>query len=346
MHKARKFVNAAALLAVCLLPGGPALAQSAADFFQGKTITLMVSAPAGSLTDLVAREFRDHFAKHVPGHPDVVVSNVAGAGGMMAAARLQLQEPRDGTVIGFLQRNNLYRSLVENDARGFDPREVSWIGSLDKVAYVLAVSGKAPVKTPDGIFTTRLILGATGVSNDNRALPELMNRYMGAKFRIIHGYDARGEVYLAMERGEVDGWASTIDGLRQGDQVRMLRTGELVPLVHMGWTSHPDFPDLPNFSDYVTDPSAKAAIDFFIRPFEAGRPIAVPKGLPPDRLEAIRAAFDATVTDPEFRSAMARRNWPVDPISGTEVEAIRDMIYATPEETLTAVREILAPPRR
>jgi len=346
MNLARKSTVIGAATATFLLCFGGAQAQSVADFYNGKTLTLMVSAPAGSLTDLVARQFKDHFAKHVPGHPDVIVSNVSGAGGMIAASRLQLEEPNDGTVIGFLQRNNLYRSLVEADANGFDPNAVSWVGSLDTVAYIMVVSAYSPVKTAAEMFNRRTILGATGVANDNRTLPALMNKYMGTQFRIIHGYSARGEVYLAMERKEVDGWASTIAGLGRGKQVQMVNDGELIPLMHMGWTSHPDFPDLPNFSDYAIDAEGRSVIDFFAQSFAAGRPIAVPQGTPVDRLIALRAAFDATVEDPEFLAAMARANWGVDPVSGDVVDEIIGKLSSTSTETLEVVREILAPPGR
>lgn len=341
---ARRF--ALAFMAATLLGNAVSNAQSAAEFYRGKTVELMVSAPAGTLTDLVARQFAAYFAKHLPGSPDVIVTNVSGAGGVIAAARLQLESPKDGTVIGFLQRNNLYRSLVENDEDGFDPRQVSWLGSLDKVAYVIAVSGASPVKTPPGLFTDTLILGATGVANDNRTLPAMMNKYLGTRFRIIHGYSGRGEVYLAMERGEVDGWASTIDGLVQPQQAEMIKNGQLIPIMHLAWKSHEYFPELPNLSAYVDDPEVRQIFDFFIAPFEAGRPIAVPSGVPADRLAALREAFDATVADPEFLAAMKNRNWSVDPIPASEVEGILDTLYATPPETLEAVREIVLPPRR
>ena len=332
-------------LCTTLLWIGTAQAQSVADFYAGKTVTLVVSAPAGSLTDLQARQFKDYFAKHIPGQPEVIVTNVSGAGGMIAASRLQQQEPKDGTVIGFLQRNNLYRTLVEGEKGGFDPHEVSWLGSLDSVAYTIAVSGNSPVRTAQDMFSKTLILGATGVANDNRTLPALMNKYMGTKLRIIHGYSGRGEVYLAMERKEVDGWASTIAGLKEPQQAEMVKSGKLIPIIHLDWHSHPDFPNLPNLADFVTAADARAVIDFFILPFASGRPIAVPKGVPEERLAALHAAFRATVEDRDFLADVARRNWSVDPMSGAAVVDIRDKLYATSQETLEAVRKILAPPR-
>jgi hypothetical protein len=136
-----------------------------------------------------------------------------------------------------------------------------------------------------------------------------------------------------------------LTGLREAKQAEMVRKGELIPIVHLDWTSDPDFPDLPNLSNYIDDPDARAVIDFFLLPFASGRPIAVPEEVPADRLAALRSAFDATVNDPEFLAAVASRNWSIDAISGQDVEDICDQLYATSVETLRSVREILAPPR-
>lgn len=344
----KKSIPCVLLLVQLLCGAGNAAAQSATaeDFYRGNTVTIMLGSPAGSLTDLLARQFANSFSKHIPGQPDVIVSNMPGAGGMITAARLQMDAPKDGTAIGILQRNNLYRSFVDGDERGFDPREVDWIGSLDKVAFAMAVTNRSPVRNAGDMFSTRTIIAATGVGNDDRTLPELMNKYMGTQFRIIYGYDGRAEVYLAMERGEVDGWASTISGLMQPDQAAMVEQGTFTPIVHMAWESHPAFPDLPNFSDYVDDPEVRKVIDFFLAPMESGRPVGLPKGVPQDRLAALTAAFEATVEDPEFIANLQRLNWSIEPVSGPEVQAVIDQIYQTSDATLEAVREILAPPRR
>jgi tripartite-type tricarboxylate transporter receptor subunit TctC len=344
---AKTAVLAAALVVAPLCWGAAQTPpDQAAAFYRGKTITLVVSAEAGTLTDLIARQFKDHFSRHIPGQPYIVVSNLAGAGGMIAAARLQSQDPKDGTVIGFLQRNNLYVPLVENDHRNFDPRQVSWLGSLDRTAYAIAVSYKSPVKTAPEMFTKRTIIGATGFGSDNRTLPALMNKYAGTQFRIINGYSGRGEVYIAMDRGEVDGWASTIEGLLQPEQMAMISKGLLIPVMHLAWTSHPAFPKLPNLSSYVKDAEGKAVFDFFIKSFEPGRPLAVPKGVPAERLAALRTAFDATMKDPQFIAAMKRRGYTIDAISGPGIDAILTQLYTTPPNTLGAVRAIIKPPRK
>ncbi|MBI1218588.1 MAG: hypothetical protein GC186_08570 [Rhodobacteraceae bacterium] len=321
----------------------PVPGQAAEDFYRGKTLTILVSAPAGSLTDFVARQFAPFYVKHIPGQPQVVVMNVAGAGGMVAAASLQSRLPKDGTVIGFLQRNNLYIPLLDPHQNSFDPREVNWVGSLDKVNYCMVAMTRSGVTTAEDLFKKKLIIGATGFANENRTLPALLDQYLGAQMNIVPGYSDRGEVYLAMERGEVDGWASTIDGLAQGEPARMLADGTMKVLLHLAWTSHPSFPDVPNLSTFVTDPQIKALFDFFLLPFQAGRPLAVPKEVPQDRLDVLRKAFDDTLKDPDFLAANAAKDYAVDPINGQAVADIVTKLYATPAAQLTQARKIVTP---
>lgn len=320
-----------------------AQAQTPEEFYRGKTVTLVVSAPAGSLTDFLARQFADFYAANIPGTPSIVVMNVAGAGGMVAASQLQFNQPSDGTVLAFLQRNNLYLPLVEDNHARFDPREVEWIGSLDQVRYTIVATDRSPVQSAEDMFTTPMIIGATGFANENRTLPAMMNEYMGTRFNIVHGYTGREEVYLAMERGEADGWLPTVDGLLTGEPAQQIADGRLKVLMQLDWDNHPAFPDVPNFSDYVEDPEVKALIDFFILPFRAGRPLAVPGDVPQDRIAALRQAFDDTVSDPQFVAHMESQNAAVDPVSGAELEGVIEALYETPQEVLENARKFLLP---
>ncbi|QPN47442.1 hypothetical protein I5S86_11365 [Priestia aryabhattai] len=318
---------------------GPAFGQSVEEFYSGKALTLVVSADAGTPTDTFARQFARFFAQHIPGKPIPVVQNVVGAGGMVAAASLQATQPKDGSVVGFLQRNNLYAPLLESKS-SFDPRQVTWLGSLDKVNYTLVAMTHSGVITADDLFKKELIIGATGFSGENRILPAMLNEYAGTKMRIVSGYTGRSEVYLAMQRGEVDGWASTIDGLQTGEPARMIADGRMKVLLHMGWETDPNYPDAPSLSAYITDPDTKALFDFFVSPFEAGRPLAVPKGVPEDRLAALRTAFSETVADPEFIKSVQSAGFPVNAIDGAAVEQIISKLFATPDSVIEKARKL------
>ena len=342
MGIARRKTLIALAAAAAMALAGPALGQSVNEFYKGKTVTLLVSAPAGSLSDIIARQFAPFYVKHIPGQPEVIVMNMAGAGGMVAAASLQSKQAKDGTVVGVLQRNNLYVRLLDPNQNSFDPREINWIGSLDKVYYCMVAMTRSGVTTAEDLFNKPLIIGATGFSNENRTIPALVNEYLGTKMNIIPGYSDRGEVYLAMERGEVDGWASTVDGLTVGEPKRMLDDGTMKVLLMLGWDSLPSLPDVPNLSGYVTDPQTKSLLDFFLLPLQAGRPLAVPKEVPQDRVDALSLAFDETVKDPDFLAAMAAQNYAVDPINGSAVSDIVDTLFATPEPLIETARKVMA----
>jgi tripartite-type tricarboxylate transporter receptor subunit TctC len=319
---------------------GPVFGQSVESFYRGKTLKLLVSADAGTPSDTVARQFATFFVKHIPGQPKAVVMNVVGAGGMVAANSLQSRQPSDGTVVGLLQRNNLYIPLLDPKQANFDPRKVRWVGSIDRVSYTMVAMTRSGVTTADDLFKKKLTIGATGFSNENRMLPALLNERLGTKLNIVPGYTGRGEVYLAMQRGEVDGWASTVDGLKVGEPAQMLANGKMKVVLHVGWKSHPDFPNVPNLSAYVTKPQDKALFDFILLPFDAGRPIAVPKDVPQDRLDALRTAFSKTIADPAFVAAMKAQGYPVDAIDGAAVEQIVSKLYAAPSAVLDSARKL------
>lgn len=333
----------AALIGIAAMAiAGPAFGQSSVeDFYHGKILTIVVSADAGTPTDIIARQFARFFVNYIPGKPRAVVMNVVGAGGMVAAASLQTRQPNDGSVIGFLQRNNLYIPLLDPRQNRFDPRKVRWLGSLNKVQYTIVSMTRSGVTTADDLTKKKMYIGATGFANEDRTLPALLDEYIGAKMSVVPGYTGRGEVYLAMQRGEVDGWASTVDGLQQGEPVRMLANGKMKVLLHLGWTSPAPFSDVPNLSAYITDPNVKALFNLFLLPFDAGRPIAVPQGVPQDRLDALREAFAKTIADPAFIEAMKRSGFPIDPIDGNEVEQIVSKLYATPAPQIESARKLI-----
>ncbi|WP_321919926.1 Bug family tripartite tricarboxylate transporter substrate binding protein [Paraburkholderia tropica] len=332
----------AALLGIAAMAiTGPAFGQSVEDFYHGKILTIVVSADAGTPTDIIARQFARFFVNYIPGKPRAVVMNVVGAGGMVAAASLQTRQPDDGSVIGFLQRNNLYIPLLDPRQNRFDPRKVRWLGSLNKVEYCIVSMSRSGVTSMNDLTKKTMYVGATGFANEDRTLPALLDEYLGAKMRIVPGYTGRGEVYLAMQRGEVDGWASTLDGLQQGEPVRLLANGKMKVLLHLGWTSPAPFVDAPNLSSYITDPNVKALFNLFLMPFDAGRPIAVPEGVPQDRLNALRTAFAKTIVDTDFIDAMKKSGYPIDPINGNAVEQIVSKLYATPAPQIESARKLI-----
>lgn len=339
----RTFTAAIVVVASSVLLAGTGLAQTPAEFYKGKTVTLVVSAAPGGGADLYARAFVKYFSKHMPGQPNVVITNLAGAGGLTAAAQLQNSSVRDGTVFAMLQRNNLYLPMVSTQPIAFDPRQVNWVGSLNKETYALVAWQNAPVKTIDDLFTKPLIVGSTSFNNENRTFPAIVNQYLGGKMNIIPGYAGNDEIALAMERGEVQGRFVTTTSLLGGNDANWLRDGKINVIAQMAVVASPAIPKAPMLLDLVKDPAAKSLFEFMLLPLEAGRPFAAPPNVPADRLAALREAFVAAASDAEFKAELAKQSATVEMIDGLAVKAIVDKLYATPAPVLALAKALLTP---
>ena len=340
MRSLTKAAAAIVSIAACM---GAAYAQTPEEFYKGKTVKLIVSAAPGGGADLYARAFIKYFSKHLPGKPNVVISNLPGAGGLAAAAQLQNSEPSDGTVVAVLQRNNLYLPLVSDEKISFDPRVVNWLGSLNKETYALVTWQNAGVKKIDDLFTKPVTIGATSFNNENRTFPAIINEYLGGKIDIIAGYKGNDEIALAMERGEVQGRALTVTSLMSGNDASWLREGKINVVAQMGVEANPAIANVPMIMDYVKDPKAKALFEFMFSPLQAGRPLAAPPKVPADRLAALRTAFEAAASDPEFKAELAKQNATVELLTGEQTKAIVDKLYAVPPEVLASAKALLKP---
>lgn len=343
MTTRRNVTKAAVAMVFAMMTAGLAQAQSPADFYKGKTVTLIVSAAPGGGADLYARAFTRYFSKYLPGNPNVIINNLPGAGGLTAAAQLQNSEARDGTVIAMLQRNNLYLPLVSEDNVGFDPRKVSWLGSLNKETYALATWQNAPVKKIDDLFTQPLTIGSTSFNNENRTFPAIINEYLGGKMDIVAGYKGNDEIALAMERGEVQGRFLTVTSLMSGNDASWLKDGKINVIAQMGVERNAAIPDVPLILDYAKDPKAKALFNFMFLPLQTGRPFAAPPEVPADRLEALRKAFTDAASDPEFKADLVKQNATVELVDGKQTEEIVNTLYATSPEVINSVKALLKP---
>ncbi|KMK65162.1 tripartite tricarboxylate transporter substrate binding protein [Puniceibacterium sp. IMCC21224] len=333
-------------LAVALAVGSgvAAQAQSVEEFYSDNTLTMIVSAGPGGASDFFGRQFAPYLSKHLPGNPDIIVMNQPGASGMQAALLLQERGPFDGSTIALLQRNNFYVPIIDEKVK-FRPREMHWLGSLNKEFYTVIARTDSPVQTSEDLLTTPLILGATSFNNENRTFAAMMNEIIGTQFDIVTGYDGNAAVGLALERNEVQSRMQTVNSLQSGEAGVMLDEGKINIIAQIGMESASQYPDLKNMIDYVADPEDLAYASFMLSPLAAGRPFAAPAGVPEDRLAALRAAFDAAAADPEFVAEMARLKSDLEPINGDAVQKIVNDLWDTPAPVLEKVKALLTPPK-
>jgi len=318
----------------------PAAAQSVEDFYRGRTLKLTVAAAVGGGADLYARVLAPHLGKHIPGHPTFVIQNTPGAAGLLVARQLQGSAPGDGSVVTLLQRNNLLEPLLSDRDVGFDPRKVTWLGSLNKDTYLIFSWHTSGVRTIEDAKQKALILGNTGGGNENVTFPLLLNQTIGTKFQLVRGYKGSGDLSIAIERGEVQGRAITWTTLR-ADHPDWLRDKKVDVIVQLALKRSPDLPDIPSAMEYVGDEKDRRLYQLLFATLEAGRPFAVAQGTPPDRVAALRNAFAELSKDSEFLEELRQRGGSIEYITGDDVEQLISSIYATPRDVIDRARALV-----
>jgi len=332
--------GASIVLLALTLGAGAARAdpQSVADFYRGKTLTISVGLSAGGGYDLHARLLAKYFGRHLPGAPAVVVKNAPGAGSLTLVNALYATLPRDGTELATFERGITLEPLLDSAQARFDPLKLGWIGSSDNDASTCLAWHTAAVKTMEDAMRQELIVGGTGSTAIANTFPRLLNAVVGTKFRVIPGYPGANDALLAMERGETQGFCSlgfsTLEALRP-DWVRDRKVNVFVQLALQ---KSPDHPDVPLALDFAKTAADRQAIALIVSPNLFARPFAAPPGLPPERLEALRQAFNETVLDPDYLAEAKARALHIELVSGPELEAVLRRIYATPSEVVARVK--------
>lgn len=318
--------------------------QSVEEFYTGKVITLHVGAAGGGSADTWARAFVPYLSKHIPGNPEIVIANRAGAGGLVVANYIQENASRDGLEIGTLQRNNFLAPLLADAEVPFDPTLVNHLGSLSREFQVLLTYGSEPrINSVEEMLETPLILGGTAVTAENVTYPLLVNELAGSQFNIISGYGNSDETILALERGEIDGRASSYDSTLRGTLGRWTDEGLLHIFLQFGLERDAELQDVPNVMELIEDdPDAVALMRVMLIPQELGRPYITPPGIPEDRLAALREAFDAAAADPEFLERVAAFDSSVELVDGETVQQMSEEIMATPADIVEKIRELLS----
>ncbi len=330
------------LAALALFVCAPAHAQdTAAEFFKGKTLRIVVGAGVGSGYDITARILGRHMAAHIPGNPTIIVQNQQGAGGLTMTNSLNANGPFDGTVIGAPFNGTPTMPLLQPQTAHFDADKLIYLGSTNRETQVMYVWNTVAIKKLDEVKTTELVMGAQAPGSTQYDYPILLDRLLGYKFKVITGYESTPKIHLALERGEVQGtvanW-STLKALNSD----WLANKKIRLLAQWGLKKLPEIGDVPSIFDFVTTDADRAAIKLVVARLEYGRPFFLPPGVPADRVAALRQAFEATVKDPAFLGDAARAKIDIDPLSGEAVQTLIEEVAKTPPDVVERVRAALA----
>jgi tripartite-type tricarboxylate transporter receptor subunit TctC len=319
------------LAALFLLFGASsaALAQTPAEFFRGKTVSLLVGFGPGGEDDLWARIVARHLSTHIPGNPNVVPVHTPGSGGLLVANRLYNTAMKDGSVIGMINRGIPFEPLLGGQGTQFDALKINYLGSPGRDTTVCAARKDAPVQTLQDLASKELTVGGTGSGADTAIYPEFLAALLGMKFKLVKGYQGSHEIQLAMERGEVQGICLAYDSLSRGT---MARTGQINVLLQAALTPDPRVGDAPMVIDAAHSPEERKALELFFARAAMGRPFVAPPEVPADRIAALRTAFDAAIADPAFLEDARKQNLNVVPVTAREMTQIVVNAYNTPSD--------------
>ena len=309
-------------------------ADSISDFYDGRELRLLIGYSAGGGYDTYARVLARHLGKHIPGNPTVVPQNMPGAGSLTLANYLYNVAAKDGSVIGTIARGMAMEPLLSGQGTRFDASEFSWIGSLNHEVSVCVSWHTSDVKTMQDLTTKQLIVGGTGSAAGTDIFPIVFSNLLDANIKLISGYPGGNDILLAMERGEVDGrcgWSwSTVVSTRS----EWLDEGKINILVQVALEKHPDLPDVPLVTEFADSDNELMALELIFARQVMGRPYLAPPGIPAERREALRRAFDATTRDTEFRAEAARLQLELNPVSGEEIDMLITRIYGASDSAI------------
>jgi tripartite-type tricarboxylate transporter receptor subunit TctC len=331
------------LLTVLLAAAAPTLsrAQDSAPFYKDKQIRLIISAGVAGGYMEYARALADFMPRHIPGNPSILVQSMPGAGGLNATNYLYTNAPQDGTYIGMVHSTIPLSPLWGSQGVRFETMKFNWIGAFDRAPGVCLMWAKSEVKTWKDMLEKVSTVGSSGAGSQMDAYPALLNKLFGTKIKVVQGYKDGTEIYLAMERGEVDGRCGGQMSNIRATRPEWLTEHKIVAPIVISLKRHPDFPDTPTVMEFAKDKATRMTLELMTVSQGLDRPVLMPPNVPPARVKEIREAFKATVTDPDFIAEIKRRNMGLDPVLGEEMTATLAQAFASPPEAIAAAREAL-----
>jgi len=314
------------------------------DFYKNKQIRIISSSGPGVLYDLYSRLLARHLPRHIPGAPSIVVTNMVGAGGVVATNYVANVAPRDGTVLAGPHSNVPTAPLTTPDVVKFDANQLSWIGSITKEPLVAYVWHAAPVHSLAELRTRDVTMGGTSAGAAGVDITRLAVGLFDLKIKLVAGYKASSDIRLAMERGEVHGTFANSWGDLQTTSQDWIKEGKVRVIGQHSLQRHHELKNVPLLIDLATNDNDRQAVRFALAVRqEASKPYLAPPGIPKERLETLRRAFDATMKDPQFLAEAKASRLPVDgPLTGEELALLVTQVHQTPRAVADRVLKLIA----
>jgi tripartite-type tricarboxylate transporter receptor subunit TctC len=321
---------------------------AAPEFFKGKTIRLVVGNSVGGAQDDWGRFVAQYLGKHIPGNPDIVVQNMPGAGGIIAANHVYNVAKPDGLTVGMVNPANYIDQLLGSKEVKFDWPKFSWIGSPERIDQVLFIRTDVPYKTLDDMRNASdpprcAALARAGLGY---LLPRLLEEGLGVKFHMVLGYGGGGEMNLAIEKGEVQCRAGTVSAYVGREPTRTwIKNGFVRALAQSGAKRYPKLSDVPTVYElmetYKTPDPTKRLARVLLSSGDLGRPFIASPGMPGERIKVLRDAFTKAMSDPALLADAQKRKWDLDPTPGEELETTAKEVMVQPPEVIERMKKLL-----
>ncbi len=334
------------VLALVTCVSSSARAQS--DFYEGKTIRLVLGFSAGGISDLWGRALSRAMSPHIPGKPQIILQNMPGAGSLTAANYLYSVAKPDGLTMGFFTPGLFFNQLIGAKEVQFDWAKFVWIGSPEQTQRVIYIRGDAPFKTIDDLrgVAEAPKCGATALGTVGHYFPRLVEEVLGVKFNLVLGYPGAAEIDLAIQKNEVVCRAGSLEGFFGSEPSKSwAKSGFARILVNGGAKRDPRVAEVATLHELMdkrkVPDSARRLASVLLSPDHIGRPLATTPGVPLERVRILREAFKKALADPEFVAEAKTRGWDLEPVSGEELEAIGKRVVVQPADVIERMKKIL-----
>ena len=321
---------------ICAVTAAPAAAQ---DFYKGKTISIIAGFSPGGGYDVNARVLARHMGRHIPGNPNIIVQNMPGAGSLNAVHYLDTNAPKDGTALNTFNFGAIGEARLSPDKIKIDFRKYNYIGSISHDLTVCYVWHALGVRTLAELAKRpKVHYGSTGAGSSSDLNQKIMKNIFGVKLQQVAGYPGSAEQRMAIERGELDGdcgaWSSIPVEWVQGKKIN--------PVIRSSPATAPDMPpDVPYSIDIAPSERDRQIMQLLLASNQLGRPFMASAAVPADRVRILRAAFAATMKDPQFIADATKLRLPISPVIGEAAVKVVEDIYAIPQDIVAAARQVI-----
>lgn len=304
-------------------------ATEASTFYSGRQVKMICSSDVGGGYDIYSRLLARHIGKHIPGKPVVLSLNMPGAAGVTAAGYLAHNAVRDGTELMMIVQTLPMVQVFQSGKQRFDLAAFGWIGNMDDSANVFIADRSSGVATFEDARRIELVVGSTSPTSIGGILPEVANKLLGTKFKIVNGYKSGEAIEIALQRGEVNGRAGANWSAMKALRGANVRDQEINVFLQAGLRKEPDLPDVPLLLDLAKDEKTRAALAFYSGMTTLARAVATSPSVPADRIQILRAAFDGALNDPDLLAEAKKTNLELRPMPGAQLQKIVEAMVQT-----------------